>query len=149
MKFDDIDFNILAELQKNSRVSIRELSKKINLSPPSVTERVRRLEDNGVIEGYTIKINKNKLGLTIKCIVEVTLKGSEYELAPSYIINYPKCEYCFRVAGESCFIVVLSLSSFSEAEDFIKEISPFAMTKTKFVFEQLNINEDIKKYFPK
>ena len=147
MKFDDIDLNILAELQKDSRLSIRELSKKVNLSPPSVTERVRRLEDNGVIEGYTIKINKSNLGLSIKCIVEVTLKGTEYELAPPYIVNHPRCEYCFRVAGESCFIVVLSVFSFDEVEDFIKQISPFAMTKTKFAFAQLDVNKDIKKYF--
>lgn len=147
MKIDDIDLNILDELQKNSRLSIRELSKKVNLSPPSVTERIRRMEDNGIIEGYSIKINKSKLGLTIKCIVEVTLKGSEYELAPPYIVNHPKCEYCFRVAGESAFFVVLSLFSFNEAEDFIKQISPFATTKTKFIFEQLEVNEDIKKYF--
>ncbi len=60
MKLDEIDVLILQELQKDSRLSIRELSKRINLSPPSVTERVRRLEDDGVIEGYTIKINKKK-----------------------------------------------------------------------------------------
>jgi len=63
MKFDEIDVMILSKLEKNGRLSIRELSKRINLSPPSVTERVKRLEDNGVIEGYTISINKKKLGL--------------------------------------------------------------------------------------
>ncbi len=61
MKLDEIDVLILQELQKDSRLSIRELSKRINLSPPSVTERVRRLEDDGVIEKYTIKINKKNL----------------------------------------------------------------------------------------
>jgi len=65
MKFDEIDAMILSELEKNSRLSIRELSKRINLSPSSVTERLKRLEDNRIIEGYTISINKKNLGLSI------------------------------------------------------------------------------------
>ena len=54
MKTDETDVRILRELQADSRISIRELSKRVNLSPPSVTERVRRLEDHHIIEGYTI-----------------------------------------------------------------------------------------------
>lgn len=75
MKFDEIDIAILSELQKNSRLSIRELSKRINLSPPSVTERVNRLQDSEIIEGYTIRINKKKLGLSIDCIMKITMKN--------------------------------------------------------------------------
>ena len=58
MKMDNTDIKILKELQQDSRLSIREISKRVNLSPPSVTERIRKLEDSGVIEGYTIKINE-------------------------------------------------------------------------------------------
>ncbi len=92
MKLDEIDVLILQELQKDSRLSIRELSKRINLSPPSVTERVRRLEDDGVIERYTIKINKKKLGLSIDCIIKVTMKmdsmkNSRYSLRSIKEVN--------------------------------------------------------------
>lgn len=51
----------------------------ILLSPPSVTERVRRLEDDGIIERYTIKINKKKLGLSINCMIKVTMRNGQYE----------------------------------------------------------------------
>ena len=128
MKIDEIDLNIISELQKDSRISIRKLSKKVNLSPPSVNERVKRMEENGIIEGYTIKINRKKLGLTIQCIVEITLEDKyKYTsmLTPSLITNYPGCEHCFRMAGDSSFFVVLSASSINEIEEFAKQISQY------------------------
>lgn len=147
MKIDQTDLNILAELQKDSRLSIRELSKKVNLSPPSVNERVKRMEDSGIIESYTIKINKKNLGIGMQCIVKVTLKSGEYELAPPYITEHPRCEACYRMAGDSCFIVVLAISSVDQIEQFIKDISPYATTNTNFVFQELPINSDIRKNF--
>lgn len=71
MKIDEVDMRILHELQTDSRLSIRELSKRVNLSPPSVTERVRRLEEHNIIKGYTIRLNKKKLG----CAMTVSLKS--------------------------------------------------------------------------
>lgn len=111
MKFDEIDVLILQQLQEDSRLSIRELSKRINLSPPSVTERIRKLEDNGIIEGYTIKINKKKLGLSIDCIIKVTMKNGQYEKFKTFIKEYKLSEWCYRTAGEGCFLVKLSVKS--------------------------------------
>lgn len=146
MKFDEIDAMILSELQKNSRLSIRELSKRINLSPPSVTERVKRLEDNGVIEGYTIKINKKKLGLTIDCIIKVTMKNGEYERFKTFIKDFPRSEWCYRIAGDGCFILKLSISDLQEVEDFINQISSYAITTTIIAFSSVEINDDIRKF---
>ncbi|MCU4666498.1 winged helix-turn-helix transcriptional regulator, partial [Bacillus paralicheniformis] len=61
MKIDDLDFKIIAELKKDSRLSMRELGRKISLSAPSVTERVRRLESFGVIKKYTLDIDYQKV----------------------------------------------------------------------------------------
>lgn len=147
MKIDETDLNILHYLQLDARISMRELAKRVNLSAPSVAERVRKLEDSGIIEGYSIKINKEKLGMTIKCLVEITLKNFNYELAPSFIVDYPKCEACFRLSGDSCFLAVFSVSSIKEVEDFVMMVSPYATTRTKFAFAQLEIDDDIRKYF--
>lgn len=88
MKIDEIDVRILRELQADSRISIRELSKRVNLSPPSVTERVKRLEEHRIIEGYTIRLNKKELGFAIDCIIEVTMRDGQYEKFKNYIKNY-------------------------------------------------------------
>ena len=79
MKIDELDIKIMKELKKNARLSIRQLSQKVNLSPPSVAERVRRLEDEEVIERYTIDVNRTKLGYSIDCIIEVTVKNGKHE----------------------------------------------------------------------
>ncbi|WP_346934599.1 Lrp/AsnC family transcriptional regulator [Clostridium sp.] len=146
MKFDEIDVTILSELEKNSRLSIRELSKRINLSPPSVTERVKRLEDNEVIEGYTISINKKKLGLSIDCIIKVTMRNGEYEKFKNFIKNYSLSEWCYRIAGDGCFLVKLSVKDLREIEEFINEVSPYATTNTNIVFSEVAIDNSINKF---
>lgn len=146
MKFNEIDLLILKELQKDSRLSIRELSKRINLSPPSVAERVRRLEDCGIIEGYTIKINKKKLGLSIDCIIKVTMKNGEYEKFKAFIKDYERSEWCYRIAGNGCFLVKLSVKSLDEIEEFINKISSYALTETIIAFSEVPINNSIDKF---
>ena len=146
MKLDEIDVMILSQLQKDSRLSIRELSKRINLSPPSVTERVRKLEDSGVIEKYTIKINKKKLGLSIDCIIKVTMKNGEYERFKIFIKDFQKSEWCYRIAGDGCFLVKLSISDLNEVEEFINLISSYALTSTIVAFSSVEIDDDIKKF---
>jgi len=147
MKIDEIDLLILQELQKNSRLSIRELSKHINLSPPAVTERVRRLEDCGIIEGYTIKINKKQLGFSVDCIIKVTMKNGQYEKFKVFIKSYKYSEWCYRIAGDACFLVKLSAGSLNDIEAFINEISSFAITETIIAFSETDIDNNIDKFF--
>lgn len=146
MKLDEIDVMILSELERNSRLSIRELSKRINLSPPSVTERVKRLEDNGVIEDYTISINKKKLGLSIDCIIKVTMRNGEYEKFKNFIKNYSRSEWCYRIAGDGCFLVKLSVKDLNEIEEFINEVSPYAITSTNIAFSEVDLYNSINKF---
>lgn len=146
MKIDEIDVRILHELQTDSRISIRELSKRVNLSPPSVAERVRRLEDNNIIEGYTICINKKKLGLVIDCIIEVTMKDGQHEKFKNFIKDYKHSEWCYRIAGASCFIVKLSVASLEDIEQFINTISSYALTETSIVFSKVEVNDRINKF---
>lgn len=146
MKTDEIDVRILQELQTESRISIRELSKRVNLSPPSVTERVRRLEERNIIEGYTIRLNKKELGFSIDCIMEVTMRDGQYEKFKSFIKDYKYSEWCYRIAGAACFIVKLSVPSLADIEQFINVISPYAMTETSIVFSKVEVDQNISKF---
>ena len=148
MKIDNTDIKILKELQQDSRLSIRELSKRVNLSPPSVTERIRKLEDSGVIEGYTIKINERALGLDIQCIIQIDLKNSEFEKFKKFIYNHPRVNFCYRIAGHSCILVKLSVESISEIEEFVDSIASLnATTSTYIIFSQVPTNESVEKFF--
>jgi len=146
MKIDEIDVRILRELQADSRISIRELSKRVNLSPPSVTERVKRLEEHHIIEGYTIRLNKKELGFAIDCIIEVTMRDGQYEKFKNYIKNYKYSEWCYRIAGAACFIVKLSVPSLNDIEQFVDTVSPYAMTQTSIVFSEVEVNHNIDKF---
>ncbi|HBN81247.1 MAG TPA: transcriptional regulator [Ruminococcaceae bacterium] len=146
MQTDEIDVRILHELQTDSRISIRELSKRVNLSPPSVTERVRRLEDRHIIEGYTIRLNKKELGFGIDCIIEVTIKDGQYEKFKNFIKDYKHSEWCYRIAGAACFIVKLSVPSLEDIEQFINAVSSYALTKTSIVFSKVEVNDNINKF---
>lgn len=146
MKIDEIDVRILQELQADSRISIRELSKRVNLSPPSVTERVRRLEEQNIIEGYTVRLNKKGLGFAIDCIIEVTMRDGQYERFKGFIKNYKYSEWCYRIAGDACFIVKLSVPALEDIEQFVNAVSTYAMTQTSIVFSEVEVNHSIDKF---
>lgn len=148
MKIDSTDIKILSELQLDSRLSVRELSKRVNLSPPSVTERIRKLEDAGIIEGYTIKISEKALGLSIQCVIQIDLKNGQFEKFKKLIYNHPRVIFCYRIAGHSCVLVKLSVKAISEIEEFIDSISALdATTFTNIIFSEVPLNNSVEKFF--
>lgn len=144
MNLDETDKKILKELQCDSRLSIRELSKRVNLSPSSVSDRIHKLEDNNIIEGYTIKINKKSLGLTIQCIIQIDIKNSEFKKFKEFIYNYPGISFCYRVTGHSCIIAKLNVKTVEEIEQFVDCVSEMnGTTSTNIIFSEININNSI------
>ncbi|MED1489155.1 Lrp/AsnC family transcriptional regulator [Bacillus smithii] len=136
MKIDDMDKKILNLLLEDSRLSMREIAKRIHLSAPSVTERVRKLENEGYIQGYTIQLDYAKLGYTVECFVEVTLRYGDYEKFRDFIAEYDTAEFCYRIAGKACYIVKLRLKQLSDIEHFINSITLFAGTVTHIVLSK-------------
>lgn len=140
MKIDEIDKNILDELLNNSRLSMSELGRRVNLSSPSVTERVRQMESFGIIKKNTLVVDYEKLGLAIQCIIEATVKNGDYKSFKNYIENLPNVEFCYRIAGNACYMLKMQFDTLANAEKFIDEISPIAQTVTHFIFSQVSTN---------
>lgn len=138
LKIDDIDKKIIVELSKDSRLSMSELGRRINLSSPSVTERVRRIESFGIIKKYTLEIDYEKLGLPIQCIIEATVKNGDYKRFKNYIESLPNIEFCYRIAGNACYMLKMQFESFSKAEEFINTVNPYASTVTHFIFSEVH-----------
>lgn len=143
MLIDATDKRILQELSVDGRQSMRELAKKVNLSAPSVIERVRKMESEGIISGYTINIDYSKIGYGIDCFMEVTLRHGEYEKFKRIISEYPNAEFCYRIAGQACYLIKLRLQSLNEIEDFINSITAFAGTVTHVVLSKIEINRTL------
>jgi Lrp/AsnC family transcriptional regulator, leucine-responsive regulatory protein len=140
MKIDAIDRRIIDELSKNSRLSMSELGRRINLSSPSVTERVRRMESFGVIKKYTLEVDYEKLGLPVQCIIEATVKNGDYSAFRRYIEGLPNVECCYRIAGNACYMLKMQFDTFRKAEEFIENVNPYASTVTHFIFSQVHTN---------
>ncbi len=137
MKLDEIDKKIIDELHNDSRLSMSELGRRVNLSSPSVTERVRRMESFGVIKKYTVEVDYEKLGMPIQCIIEATIKNGDYRTFKNYIKKLHNVDFCYRIAGNACYMLKMHFETFAEAEEFINAVSPLAQTVTHFIFSEV------------
>ncbi|MEN2768614.1 Lrp/AsnC family transcriptional regulator [Ornithinibacillus xuwenensis] len=140
MKIDKVDRRILDELKNNSRLSMSELGRRVNLSSPSVTERVRQMESFGVIKGYTLDVDVEKLGLPIQCIIEATVKNGDYNSFKKRIEKLSNVVFCYRIAGNACYMIKMNFETFLQAEEFIDSISPLAQTVTHFIFSEVQVS---------
>ena len=137
MKLDDKDRNILAELTKDSRLSMRELGKKVEMSAPAVTERVRQMESFGIIKGYGAEIDYKKIGFPIECILEATVKNGEYDRFKRFIAEQSNVDFCYRVAGRACFMLKIRCESLQKVEEFINQAIPYAATVTHVILSEV------------
>lgn len=139
MKIDDKDRSILAELTNDSRLSMRELAKKVEMSAPAVTERVRQMESFGIIKGYGTEIDYKKVGFPIECILEATVKNGEYDRFKKFIAAQSNVDFCYRVAGRACFMLKIRCESLQKVEEFINQTIPYAATVTHVILSEVEI----------
>jgi len=111
---DDTDRLIIGVLSAEGRISFAELGRRASLSAPAVTERVRRLEDTGVITGYRAEIDPRALGYALTAIVRVKPAVRQLSKVAELAAEIPEVEECLRITGEDCFYVKLHLRSIEE-----------------------------------
>ncbi|HEV2899063.1 MAG TPA: Lrp/AsnC family transcriptional regulator [Pseudaminobacter sp.] len=130
---DPVDAKILRALAKDARTSTAELSRAVGLSAPSVSERVKRLEESGVIEGYSVKINAAALGLPLAAWLRIRPIPGQLQKVAEILRALPEIVECDRVTGEDCFIARAHLRSVGDLEALIDQIIPYAMTNTSII----------------
>lgn len=117
---DNIDYQILELLKSNSRMTSSDISKCIHLSVPSVAERIRKLEKNGVIEQFTVKLNRKAMGQNCVIYIFVQLHGSaDTQHFRTTMIESPHVIECSHTSGEYDYLLKVALSDLSEVEGFI------------------------------
>ena len=132
-QIDDTDRKILGELIADGRISLAELGRRVNLSPPAVAERVQRLERTGVITGYRAEIDPRKLGYTLTAIVRVKPSPGQLPRIPELAAELPQVGECHRITGEDCFYVTLHLRSIDELSGLLDRFLPYGQTTTSIV----------------
>jgi Lrp/AsnC family leucine-responsive transcriptional regulator len=127
---DALDTAILGVLAEDARTPMRELAQKVGLSAPSATERVRRLETAGVIEGYTVRVNPCALGLPVGAILRIRPMPGELQRVAQMLAAIPEITTCDRVTGDDCFIAKAQVPSVADLESLINDLLPYASTNT-------------------
>ncbi|GIW24517.1 Lrp/AsnC family transcriptional regulator [Meiothermus sp.] len=138
---DKANIAILNELQKDGRLSYRELGRRVGLSTPAVTERVRRLEDAGIIAGYGARINSGALGYTITALIEVATPPGRYQQMLEFARTTPAVRECYFVTGESSFVAKVVVSSVEHLQELIQQLGFYGSTRTSVVLSQPIIKE--------
>ncbi len=130
---DRIDAAILKELCEDARIPRAELARRVGLSAPSVADRVRRLEDVGVITGYGARIDPARLGYGLTLLIRARPLPGEMQNMIEAIRATPQVVTCVRVSGEDCFVARAHVRDVAEMEAVIDRIVPFGATNSSIV----------------
>jgi DNA-binding Lrp family transcriptional regulator len=128
---DEIDKKIVRILQLNAKISMKELAEVVHLSSPSVIERVRKLEEQQIIEGYHAHVALKKMNRPICAIV--LFESKDCKALANFCQNHSDVLECYRVAGEISYIVKLATYSVESLEQFIDDSMQYGTPSTNIV----------------
>lgn len=121
-QLDNKDRLLLRLLQQNSRISSAELARQLNLSPPGLQKRLKRLEANGFIEGYVTLVNREALGLDLLCFTQVTLSHQQPECVGQFcerVKDLPEVLECHHLTGEFDYLLKVVVPNSQQLEQFL------------------------------
>lgn len=130
---DETGWRILQALQENARLSFSELGLRVGLSSPAVAERVRKLEDAGIIKGYHAEIDTTKVGYPITAIIRAQAQGDRCSRISTSVRDIPEVLECYRVTGSDCLIMKVMVSSVEHLEALIDRLSIYGPLTTSIV----------------
>lgn len=122
---DDMDWAILGQLQDDARLSYSELARRVHMSPPAVAERVRRLEESGVITGYHAHVDPSRTGWTVAAFIRMSCYGPQCVLREPKVAQWPGVREIHRVTGDVCSILRVEAASMAAFEALIDRLAAF------------------------
>ncbi|GAA3927175.1 Lrp/AsnC family transcriptional regulator [Streptomyces gulbargensis] len=131
---DATDWRILEALQSQGRASFAELARAVSMSPSAVTERVRRLEEAGVIAGYTAVVDQERLGLPILAFVRLRYPHGNYKPFHDLIAATPEVLEAHHVTGDDCFVLKVAARSMRHLEEITGKIAGLGSVTTSVVY---------------
>jgi len=130
---DRTDWVLLEALQKDARLSFAELARRVGMSAPSVTERVKRLEDAGIITGYHAMVSVEKLGRPLEVFIRLTMPNRDYPRFRRFLPGAADIQQCHHVSGEEAFLLRAAVASVAELEKLLGKLSAFGHTTTALI----------------
>ncbi len=145
MKIDTISWKILDCLQQNARQSNTEIARRVGITSPAVAERIKKMEDAGIIEGYHAKVSHFETGHQLKAII--TLRAFMGRLKPfiSNVSSFSEVVNCYRITGNENIIMEVVLNNQKHLEKFIDQLITYGETRTHIVLSNIVENNPLIK----
>ena len=144
MNVDALNWKILAYLQENARLSNAEIGRRVGMSSPAVSERIKKMEDLGIITGHMTLVSPFELGYQFKAII--TLRAFMGKLKPflSIVKTYDEVLNCYRITGNENIVMEVVLKNQKHLEGFIDQLISYGETKTQIVLSNVIENKTPK-----
>ncbi|SHI48887.1 Lrp/AsnC family transcriptional regulator, leucine-responsive regulatory protein [Arenibacter nanhaiticus] len=144
-KIDALNWKILHFLQQNARESFANIARKVGLTAPAVAERVKKMEDVGVITGYKAVLSHSHTGFQLKAII--TLRAFMGKLKPflEAVNSYEEVVNCYRITGNENIIMMVVLKDQFHLEKFIDKLIQYGETRTHIILSDVVSNAPIRK----
>ncbi len=133
---DKTNWKLLKLLEENGRLTFAELGKLVHLTAPAVAERVRKLEESGIITGYKAKINLEKIGIPITALVECQVYRAKEREFKALVMSLDEVIDCFNVTGPSAFVLRVAVASMSKLDELLERLIDLSDTRTMMVLAQ-------------
>ena len=133
---DAVDRSIIDHLLEDSRLSLKDLALRVNLSAPSVSERLRRLQESGVISAFTVDIDLTALGDVFEAIIRIRPLPGNLHIVEHRLKDILEVSECDKVTGDDCFIARVHVRSMKHLDEVLDQITDKAETNTSIVKSQ-------------
>jgi Lrp/AsnC family transcriptional regulator, leucine-responsive regulatory protein len=147
---DKVDWQIVEELQADGRLSFKELGRRINLSAPAVAERVRRLEESGVITGYRAEIDARRAGYPFLAFVQLRCSFNKCLLKTSTAADYPEIVEVHKLSGDHCTMLKVRAATLDHLEGFFERVGQHGSLRSYVVlstqFDERPVGPPIEDY---
>ncbi len=145
---DSLDIKILRILQKSGREKRKNIAEKVGLSIPSLSERMKKLEESGVIKGYFTKLNPRAFGYDIMAFINVVMESSKnYKTLTNYVKKTPEIIECHAILGEGSHLMKVVVKNTEELEKLLSKIQSWpgvTRTITSFVLSTIKETNELK-----
>lgn len=141
MDFDSYDTRILAELQADARLSMTELGRRVHLSQPAVTERVRKLESAGVITGYHAAVSLKALGYGIRAVIRVG--RTEFTRIVRLVEETPEVISAFNVTGEDSWVLDIAVTDVAHLDAVVSRFCELSVTSTSIILKTVRERQPV------
>ena len=133
---DPTDIAILEQLQNDGRIAIAELGRRVGLSQPATAERMKRLEERGIVSGYGARIDPAALGLTMTAIIRLRTTHEHIAACLTLFATMPNVIEVYRLTGEDCFFLKVLVPRPEELEPIVDSIARYGAVTTSLVLRQ-------------